>query len=214
MADYSDQLEMLLRAKLDVIFVGTQVFRNERTPVEFITTNRYIYLKSGRIRYWIDQEPVDIAPGTLFLVPAWNRRRWESEPGKKCELLWCEFSGPAAEVTAQAVFSYGKRRPELEIQTFERMRQEWPFVRGLRGKQKVDAAMPSHTHLLPEGELKASLARFWQHATASSAERVAAVKPVRPEIRTALNWLAENFLLPKAGQEVCRQVRLTPVYFR
>ncbi len=201
-------LEVFLRSRLEIRTVERKRFPgNWMTADEVITTNRFLLILRGRMEYEVEGNRTLAKPGTQLFAPNWVRRRWRVPKDKRCEAIWCEF---ATDFFAPDLGTLFVREPEdfeLELATLSRMETRW----------QASAMKPSTIGALQlEGELKASLARFWPEAIAATPFTTSTVsgRKIHPEVQAALHWLEENYASEDALEAFYTQLTLTPNHFR
>ena len=109
----------------------------------------------------------------------------------------------------------------LEKAALQRMLKLWPGVHlpyentGLaRG---IPGAPTEEIQLVLEGELKASLSRFWLEASVVASHSARAQTPgqrVHPEVKAAITWLQTHYRQPNALEVFYRWLSLSPNHFR
>jgi AraC-like DNA-binding protein len=194
--------EGYLRRALEVTNVARRAFQlGQSTRDEIITTNRFIVVLRGELRYTIEGRALTMRAGMEFLVPAWVRRVWSVPRGGECEIAWCEFD-EGSEGGEWAGFVRRKLEPaELALETAA-------FRRLLRRYREPDGAW---TRLQLEAELKLLLVRFLERAEISPGAPSLAV---HPRVKASLRWLNSHFRDRDVLEALYRQAELTPNYFR
>lgn len=191
-----------LRSALAVTNVDRRSFQlGQSTRDEIITTNRFILVVRGELRYTIEGRAMTMKAATEFLVPAWVRRVWSVPRGGLCEIAWCEFD-EGSDGGVWAGFMRRKLEPaELALETAA-------FRKLLRRYRESDGAW---TRLELEAELKLLLVRFFARAEISPGAPSLAV---HPRVKTSLRWLNSHFRDRDVLEALYRQAELTPNYFR
>lgn len=200
---------LLLRAPLRVTHAARKHFpAGWHTEDSVVVTHRLILIREGQPDYLVEGRRTRLRAGTALLVPAWCRREWTvSARGAGCTLLWCEFSSEPASLPPRPFFrtlTPGEQR--IETAALNRIVAD-------RNPSPPAAA----ARLRSEGELKASLARFF--AGAETVPESAGVPPAtsrrHPEIAAAVAWLETRFTQPDAlDRFYARRLALSPNHFR
>lgn len=197
----------------------TSFSRGFKSRDEVIVSHRYIFLIEGGVHYRTDSGLVRLKPGQQLFVPAWTRRVWRATSASR--LLWCEF---VTEHFSQQLDSPLVRRGGdmgLEEATLARMLKLWPGVHlpyedtGLA--INVPGSPSENACLVLEGELKASLARFWQEALpadASGNRTFSNSRNMHPDVKMALDWLEAHYQNPDALNQFYQLLPLSPNHFR
>lgn len=212
-----DPLRDLLRSRLVVTNVDRRRYpAGFVTKDEVISSNRYILILRGGLDYEVDGAEVRLGAGSLLFVPACVRRRWRARGG--CENLWCEFSSQTLGTGQHALFRAAGLDMEVERASLSRMLALWRE----EGRRPVWFCDLGHVFakkggedagdLLMEGELKASLARFWTHSVRETDAGPGGGR--HPEIWKAM--LAFERLFPRADalELLYREVDLSPNHLR
>lgn len=212
-------LDGFLRTPMRIICVNRDTFTGLRgTFNERILTHRYIRVLRGALTYHIDEDSSLCTSGSLFFVPQGAARHWQVPEGEIAELLWCEFLSPGVNPDPHVLWLYDDAKPALEKSALLRMERKWKFPRHLRGGSHGDPDLPPATALEMEGELKASLARFWCRARPWEAGGGQAHPPgghAHPAVRLALQWMEEHFRDPEAHHRLLDEIiQLSPNHFR
>lgn len=210
-----DILEALLSTPFRVIFTFRDTFTGKCTEAGRTASHRYIRILRGRLVYTVDQTEHPLEAGTIIFVPKGALRQWEVPPGEVCEIAWCEFDTPGVSPDPHAIY-YAEDQGRLEKAALARIAKLWPFPRHLRNGPHGDPLLPRHVALLLEGELKASLSRFWTSAApAPGAASALNEERVHPAVRQALVWMEENYCHPEAHKQFFgRCLELSPNHFR
>ena len=212
----STALAGLLRTTLGITNVARQTFPPRwKTRDEVIVTHRYGMLLDGDIHYRCEGVTTLLRAGQQMFAPAWSRRQWWSKGG--CRLLWCEFATEHLPLEIGSLLFRKGGDMKLEKAGLERMLKLWPGMHlpyektGLaRG---VPGAPPEELQLVLEGELKASLARFW-FETSLVTSKSSLQHNTHPEVRAALAWLDSHYQEPDVLEAFYRWLPLSPNHFR
>ena len=214
-----DYVRKMLCARLAVTNVDRRCYpAGFATSDDLITSNRYILVVRGAIDYEVEGSTTQLTAGNMLFVPAWVRRQWRTVGEQGCENIWCEFSSLSLNVDLHTLFCTDEISAEEECGSLERMRGIW------KRSRRRPSYFPDlgHTFSLErtedpidlqlEGELKASLSRFWtcqkfRHGTHSQELQ-------HPEIRKALRLMETYFSKADALETIYRELELTPNYFR
>ncbi|AHF91303.1 AraC family transcriptional regulator [Opitutaceae bacterium TAV5] len=216
-----DQLEHLLRAPLQIICTCRETFSGHRTRDEHLVSHRYIRILKGSLTYTIDGNDARLDEGAIFFVPRHAHRYWRVPEGEVCELVWCQFDAPGFDPGTGTLYLADDSRRSLEKASLLRMLRLWTFPGYMRASPHGDPALPREIALQLEGELKASMVRFWvsarpwdpakDQAPAGSASR----RRVHPSVRRGLTWLEENFRRPDAIKLLHAEILdVSPNHFR
>lgn len=204
----------LLRSLLEARLLLTKASRRIHpsgfsTPDELIPTHRYILILRGRLKYQVEEKTADLKAPTLIYVPAWVRRRWWVPAGEICENLWCEFSVFPSQAIPPGLFHAAPPLPGLERAALTRILQLWKNG----GGEAANETANSWTNLQMEGELKASLARFWPQAKPGKIAGTR-TRPGHPAVLKVLAWMENNYSDPEAASLLLRETDLSPNHFR
>ncbi len=211
-------LEQFLNTPPRVCCTCRETYSGHTTGHSRIRTHRYIRVLRGSLTYTVGQTSARLSAGTIFFVPRGAARVWDVPRGRVCEMLWCEFLSPGVDPDPHTLYYADDSRRALEKAALLRMLRLWKFPQHLRDGDAGDPAMPRETALVFEGELKASLARFWTAARPWD-PRSMAVSPdtehVHPSVARAIVWLEENFHRPEAHRELYEEtLDISPNHFR
>jgi AraC-like DNA-binding protein len=211
-------LELLLNTPPRIIFTHRETFTGHDTQNVVVPTHRYIRIVKGELVYTVDDHNAGLQAGTVLFVPKGARRFWHVARGEICEIVWCEFETPGFAPNPHTFYLTADCRAALEKAALLRMARAWNFPGYLRGTTQSDPALPRPIRLLLEGELKASLARFWSTARAWNPEcrpRERTAGGVHSLVRHGLAWMEENFRMPDADIQLFAHLPETsPRYFR
>lgn len=186
---------------------------------EIISTNRYILILKGRLKYHIEGEVADLRENTLFYVPAWVRRRWGVPARCHCEILWCEFSAPYYEPKERCLFLSRDIDASFEAESLRRILKLWRKEASQFGDQvyggSPDVWEAAHlaVALELEGELKASLGRFWKTAIPWG-KADAPHSPVHPEIKQAVRKIETRYADQDIIESLYSDAKLSRNHFR
>jgi len=211
------QIEIFLNSPCRIIFCGREVNTAYQTPHERLATNRYIRVLRGSLVYTIDGTDTVARSGDLLLVPKNAMRRWSVAEDRICEILWAEFDSPEIMLDRHTLQMGHDRKGALEKQALLRIMSSWRFRQFLRGSTTPDPTIPPLVRLAMEGELKASLLRFWTRASGgrSRGNRTSSDEgKLHPEVSNALTWLADNFRRPEALKLFYSLLAVSPNHFR
>lgn len=202
MTDPAAILEMLLRARLEVTLAARREFAAAGPPERVVDVPRLLLISRGRLRYRVEETEWEAGPGTLLFVPAWSRRRWQPLKGRRVLLQWVEFQAFPPLPAGGCAWMSEAADPALEEASMERLRE------GVRA---------SGGRLLPEGELKALLARFFTRARPVGADTGGADAAPHPDahaIQDAARRLAKTYAEPDPLRGLPRLAGMTPLRFR
>jgi AraC-like DNA-binding protein len=216
---FGSLLESFLNSPPRICFTHQDTFTGHRTDRSRIVSHRYIRILRGTLSYMIDQTEAPLHAGTIFFVPCGSQREWKVPSGEVCEILWCEFNSPGAlQPDPHTLYFADDSKRNLEKAALTRIARLWSFPRHLRDGHHGDHQLPPEVALVLEGELKASLARFWTAARpwkpgVTMIERDA--DRVHPSISRALGWMEENFRHPDAQKLLFEKgLEMSPNHFR
>jgi AraC-like DNA-binding protein len=132
-------------------------------------------------------------------------------------LLWCEFATEHLPLEIGSLLFRSTGDMRLEKSALVRMLKLWPgmhlpyektgLARGVLG------APPEELQLVLEGELKASLARFWFEAFLVP-RKSTVQRNMHPEVRAALAWLDSHYQEPDVLEAFYRWLPISPNHFR
>jgi AraC-like DNA-binding protein len=200
--DNVEQAAGWLRRALTITKVDRRSFGlGQTTRDEIITTNRFILILRGELRYTVEGRSTTLRAGTEFLVPAWVRRVWSVPRGGPCEIVWCEFDSESG-----GDASGGIMRRTLPKEAMRRERGA--FASLLR---RAGPGCPPWAVLHAEAALKVMLVRFFEGASRSPGSPAA---DVHPRVKVMLRWLQENFRDRDVLERLYEGAGLTPNYFR
>lgn len=171
----------------------------------------------GSLVYTIDGNDTVARLGDLLLVPKNARRRWRVAEDRICEILWVEFDSPEIMLDAHTLQTGHDQKGALEKRALLRILASWQFPQYVRGGTTPDSAIPHLVRLAMEGELKASLLRFWTRPSGERSDRAGTIGDegrIHPEVRNALAWLADNFRHPDALKMFYGLLAISPNHFR
>lgn len=212
-----DLLESFLNTPSRVIFTFRDTFTGTCTPFFKTSSHRYIRILRGQLVYQVDQTSYRLEAGTIFFVARGSLREWGVPPGEMCEIIWCEFDSPGVSPDPHTIY-FAEDKNKLEKAALMRICNLWTFPRHLRGGPHGDPSLPRQIALQLEGELKASLARFWTSAVSGlspSEPQTEGEERVPPAVRQALVWMEENYCKPDAQKRLYEKVLdLSPNHFR
>ncbi|HSI82323.1 MAG: helix-turn-helix domain-containing protein [Candidatus Methylacidiphilales bacterium] len=215
-----DLLDRILNTPPRIIFTCRDTYTGHSVKAERIVSHRYIRIVRGRLTYRVDSEEASLGEGTILFVSKGSMREWKVPKGEFCENLWCEFDTPGLKPDPHALYYADDSRKALEKAALTRLLKLWKFPKHLRSREHGDPAMPRETALLMEGELKASMARFWTSAKAWASVAVPASDQdaesrAHTSVHAALAWMEENYRKPDAQQQLFKEViGLSPNHFR
>ncbi len=221
-SDLSQALGALLRTPFGITNVERSRYpEGKRTPDDVIVTHRYVLVLEGGLEYRCEGVATRVEAGEQIFVPAWSRRQWWTTGWGGCELLFCEFA------TEHSLLDFGglllrHREPRgLEKAALNRMLRSWPGKRlpyeGTGLAVGVTGAPVERVQLLLEGELKASLARFWQNARpvhGPQASRSETERTIHPEVVAAMEWLQAHYCETDVLDAFYQWLPLSPNHFR
>lgn len=174
---------------------------------EVIETARLILLKAGELSYRVDDQVLELLPGSLFLIPPWVRRGWVVTGQRPAILAWCEFATASPLQRFHRALMPDVKDVRLELSTLRRMISVWLTERD-----------PQVAHRL-EGELKGMLGRFF--CAGSALDDIAPRLSFGPEsgassrgMRLAVEWLEAHFRESDALRNIHRRAGLSAHYFR
>ena len=201
-------LQSLLNRRLRVTGADRHLFRPGIVALDkVVSTHRIILLEKGSLEYTVEGVTAVLKPGDMVFVPAWVRRSSRLRKGSGVLLTWCEFRAEEMDIALASLYLRRSFDARLEKESFQRLIALWK-THGCDHSEKALLGV-----LQMEGELKARLARFWVHAQLPS-ENLRQEVSRHIAVQKALQWLAANYQLPEADQEVARQGALRPEYFR
>lgn len=164
-------IRSMLRSRLVITNVDQQRFpQGYETDDGTIASNRYILILAGRMDYRVEGIVTRLSAGNLILVPAWVRRYWCVPDSAGCESIWCEFSSFAMENRHHSLFQAKDVNLQWEKGSLNRLHHLWKCT------GRTPSWIPEYGHsfateqneteldLVLEGELKATLSRFWMSA--------------------------------------------------
>lgn len=209
----------ILRSRLTVTNVDQQAYpQGYVTNDEVITSNRYILILRGGLDYEIEGLKTRLEAGSLIFVPAWVRRRWEVFHPEGCENLWCEFSSFSLGVGHHALFRAVGIDFDTEQDSLRRLFALWrssgrpPSYFPDAGHSFIAEHVEDGVDLQMEGELKATLSRFWTHAVRDVDDALS--NEHHPEIQKAVGFIEENFHHADALERLYSKVKLSGNHFR
>lgn len=201
-ADVHSRAAECLRGALHVTNVDRRVFGlGQSTRDEIVTTNRFILILRGEMRYTIEGKTAALRAGTQFLVPAWVRRVWSVPRGGPCEIAWCEFDEAGGQGLGGELLRRRLKAGELRRETSDYLQ----MLRASRGVRSIWTGL----HL--EARLKLMLVRFFEKADALPGTEA---QPVHPKVKSVLRWIPEHFREPHALEALYAECGMTRNYFR
>lgn len=217
---HSTDLAGLLRTPLGLTNVEIRAFPPRwKTMDEVIVTHRYGLLLDGDIHYRCEGVTTRLLAGQQMFTPAWSRRQWWSKGG--CRLLWCEFTTEHLPLEIGSLLFRKGGDMKLEKAGLERMLKLWPGMHLPYEKtgqtRGVPGAPSEEVQLVLEGELKASLARFWFEASLVNGHSTRAKtfrQLAHPEVKAARSWLHAHYRQPNALEAFYQWLPLSPNHFR
>lgn len=178
--------------------------KGQTTRDEIITTNRFILIVAGEMKYTVDGASATLRAGTQFLVPAWVRRVWTVPRSESCAICWCEFDDAGADSGPGGLLfrMLAPRESCAEALAYGRLGKEFA------NREEAWAALRA------EATLKLMLVRFLEGARPHPKIPSGEPESIHPGIKAALRWARENFVRPDALEGMMSASGLSANYFR
>lgn len=204
-ADSTPQAVTYLRALLQtpvlVLYARVNRFgRGEVTPDEVAKTERIILLETGRLRYRIGEETLDLAAGCAVYLPPRTERRWQVTSRSTASLRWVEYQTAPSLIPPGPMLWRDCRSPSLAADLTQ--------LAEIQGNPDPAAV------LLAEALAKSVAARFFCHAEAVSPGDAAAGPVADADVQRGLAALGQHLADPAAMRRARQAARLSARQFR